>query len=73
MSTNFDHAQSEDTADHRRQLILVVSGNAGPRIAECLASEIGTDYIGGATILRDLEKSTNKAKVRLLRTHRKEE
>ncbi|KAL0637663.1 hypothetical protein Q9L58_003387 [Maublancomyces gigas] len=61
MSTNFDHAQSADTADHRRQLILVVSGNASPQIAECLASEIGTDYIGGATILRGLEESTNKA------------
>lgn len=69
MSTNIDHVPfentAEDAADHRRQLILVVSGNASPQVAECLASEIGTDYIGGATILQDLEENTNKAEVHL--------
>lgn len=63
MSTYID-PESESADDHRRQLIIVVSGNASPEIAECLAFEIGTNYIGGATILQDLEESTNKARVR---------
>lgn len=63
MSTYID-PEFGSADDHRRQLIIVVSGNASPEIAECLAFEVGTNYIGGATILRDLEESTNKAEVR---------
>lgn len=67
MTTNVDHVAFEstagDAADHRRQLIIVVSGTDSPKIAGGLASEIETDFIGGAFIVENLEEGDDKAEV----------
>lgn len=64
MSTSHGHkSTAEEVANQRRQLILVVSGESSPQVADRLSAEIGVNYIGGTSILRECNENSDQAKV----------